>query len=137
MMRVATNVLARVICAASLVLALGCVSSTPPAGAEDPSSANAPTAPAHGGSSVLEPDHEPLSGVSQSESADEHSHGHAHAESGVSHEHGNSQASDASESDAPLYICPMHPEVRAHQPDRCPKCGMKLELVKSEKKNDE
>jgi FtsP/CotA-like multicopper oxidase with cupredoxin domain len=24
------------------------------------------------------------------------------------------------------YACPMHPEVRSDQPDRCPKCGMKL-----------
>jgi hypothetical protein len=25
-----------------------------------------------------------------------------------------------------VYTCPMHPEVRAEQPGRCPKCGMKL-----------
>jgi FtsP/CotA-like multicopper oxidase with cupredoxin domain len=30
-------------------------------------------------------------------------------------------------SDAPvMYVCPMHPDVRSAQADRCPKCGMKL-----------
>ncbi len=28
---------------------------------------------------------------------------------------------------AALYRCPMHPEVTARQPGRCPKCGMALE----------
>jgi FtsP/CotA-like multicopper oxidase with cupredoxin domain len=27
---------------------------------------------------------------------------------------------------AVAYICPMHPEVRSAEPERCPKCGMKL-----------
>jgi FtsP/CotA-like multicopper oxidase with cupredoxin domain len=27
---------------------------------------------------------------------------------------------------AATYICPMHPDVVAHEPGRCPKCGMKL-----------
>ena len=26
------------------------------------------------------------------------------------------------------YTCPMHPEVRQHEPGACPKCGMALEL---------
>jgi FtsP/CotA-like multicopper oxidase with cupredoxin domain len=25
-----------------------------------------------------------------------------------------------------VYVCPMHPEVTSNEPDRCPKCGMKL-----------
>jgi heavy metal-binding protein len=29
---------------------------------------------------------------------------------------------------AAIYACPMHPEVRSHQPGQCPKCGMKLVL---------
>lgn len=29
-------------------------------------------------------------------------------------------------SPATAYTCPMHPEVRASRPGRCPKCGMKL-----------
>jgi Heavy metal binding domain len=35
---------------------------------------------------------------------------------------------DAPESDQAGYVCPMHPEVRASSPGRCPKCGMHLEL---------
>lgn len=31
---------------------------------------------------------------------------------------------------APVYSCPMHPEVRSDKPGRCPKCGMPLELEK-------
>jgi hypothetical protein len=32
------------------------------------------------------------------------------------------------------YTCPMHPEVVQNKPGKCPKCGMKLELVKTKKK---
>jgi len=28
--------------------------------------------------------------------------------------------------DGTTYVCPMHPDVRAHAPGRCPKCGMSL-----------
>jgi len=27
---------------------------------------------------------------------------------------------------APVYVCPMHPQIRQHQPGRCPLCGMNL-----------
>ena len=27
---------------------------------------------------------------------------------------------------APLYTCPMHPEVKASEASKCPRCGMKL-----------
>ncbi len=30
---------------------------------------------------------------------------------------------------APLYVCPMDPEVRSAKPGKCPKCGMNLELA--------
>src|SRR3984957_17791891 len=30
---------------------------------------------------------------------------------------------------APLYTCPMHPEIRQDHPGSCPKCGMGLEVV--------
>lgn len=32
---------------------------------------------------------------------------------------------------APVYTCPMHPEVISDKPGRCPKCGMKLVLKAS------
>lgn len=35
--------------------------------------------------------------------------------------------------DAPLYRCPMHPEVTAATPGKCPKCGMTLQLQKPTK----
>jgi hypothetical protein len=35
---------------------------------------------------------------------------------------------------AKKYTCPMHPEVVSSKPGKCPKCGMKLELVKADKK---
>jgi len=49
------------------------------------------------------------------------------------HEHGgNATPSDKDKSGgaekpkATVYTCPMHPEVAADKPGRCPKCGMKL-----------
>lgn len=34
---------------------------------------------------------------------------------------------------AVIYACPMHPEVTSKEPGRCPKCGMNLEEIKSQK----
>lgn len=36
----------------------------------------------------------------------------------------------ASEPSAQKYTCPMHPEVIADKPGKCPKCGMNLVPVK-------
>jgi cytochrome oxidase Cu insertion factor (SCO1/SenC/PrrC family) len=33
------------------------------------------------------------------------------------------------------YACPMHPEIVSKRPGKCPKCGMKLRLVKNEPDN--
>lgn len=35
---------------------------------------------------------------------------------------------------AKTYTCPMHPEVSSTKKGKCPKCGMKLELAKAEKR---
>lgn len=35
---------------------------------------------------------------------------------------------------AKTYTCPMHPEVTSSKPGKCPKCGMKLEVTKADKK---
>ncbi len=35
------------------------------------------------------------------------------------------------DSTAVVYACPMHPEVTGKEGDKCNKCGMKLEAVKS------
>lgn len=41
----------------------------------------------------------------------------------AAHDHGlQAIAADT----APAWACPMHPEVRQHEPGRCPKCKMKL-----------
>ena len=32
----------------------------------------------------------------------------------------------------PLYACPKHPEITAHKPGKCPKCGMQLNLSPKE-----
>jgi len=35
---------------------------------------------------------------------------------------------------APLYVCPMHPEVTSSKPGECPKCGMQLERAAPDRK---
>lgn len=42
------------------------------------------------------------------------------------------EKSDEMKADAPVYTCPMHPEVIRNQPGKCPICGMTL-IEKDEK----
>lgn len=44
---------------------------------------------------------------------------------------------DAGSEGTESYSCPMHPEVRAHEPGRCPKCKMKLVRAGPERKTPE
>lgn len=52
---------------------------------------------------------------------------HHHAE-GDSTTHHEGMPMDSTQT---AYACPMHPEVTGKEGDKCSKCGMKLELVKS------
>lgn len=44
---------------------------------------------------------------------------------------------DTTFSNTPLYTCPMHPEVLSEEAGPCPKCGMALELIKNEGKEED
>jgi Cu+-exporting ATPase len=74
-----------------------------PAHPASPAAAEAPPVPA---SMTLSPLSEPI--------MDEPAHS------------GHPAASAPAGQNAPAYTCPMHAEVRAAQPGRCPKCGMRL-----------
>ena len=39
----------------------------------------------------------------------------------------SAKPSPSPSAEAAVYVCPMHPEVTAKEPGRCPKCGMHLE----------
>ena len=43
------------------------------------------------------------------------------------HEGSRKAETSAGHEQAPLYTCPMHPDVQSDQPGRCPKCGMELQ----------
>lgn len=78
-------------------LLTGCAESQPPTiGNDHPASPDAPAAQVPSG---------------QTEATHQHAGGTGHA---------------AGTESAATYVCPMHPEVTASGPEKCPKCGMTL-----------
>ena len=47
---------------------------------------------------------------------------------------GHGKKSHKKTAKAKTYTCPMHQEVTNSKPNTCPKCGMKLEVAKADKK---
>jgi hypothetical protein len=134
-------------CLVSVCL-LGCVSTSAPAGVDEPSSPEAETAPPPLSKNVLEADEStPVSQASAAlhtgdghtteppNAVEAHVHGATAADPHADHDHGSNPQTEANEQHkVALYTCPMHPEVQQKQPGRCPKCGMNLEPAKSESK---
>jgi hypothetical protein len=87
----------------------------------DPSNPSAPegTVPAVG-TAIPTP-----SGPSSDGAPTERPQHHHHDHTGTAPPGGHTAASDAGAANA-VYACPMHPEVTASAPGRCPKCGMNL-----------
>lgn len=136
----------------------GCTS-TPerPTTATDPSNPDAEATPERQVASVLAADASPLAAVpaAPSEGAATQHNAHRHGsgsggqqrpvpdhqgattesadDAGMPSAHGDHGAhTDAGESpEQRVHTCPMHPEVRANGPGRCPKCGMALKPTKS------
>lgn len=106
-------------CLAAVAMISGCAATTPPAGADDPASAQATSAPMPEGSPSLAPTAAP-SGAEPAPAEHDHS----------AHQHADAPAAD-------VYTCPMHSDVRQSESGRCPKCGMNLEKVTSDEKTGE
>jgi Heavy metal binding domain len=128
-----------------VTLNIACVSTTPPVGANDPSSAQAESSPAPQASPALHEGHAPLPDAATGTPATAHDHS-AHAahqpapSDGASQDHaGHARATAPAQSkqQVPMYVCPMHAEVRQAEPGRCPKCGMALEVEKPKAENPE
>ncbi|WP_285887424.1 copper-transporting P-type ATPase [Hydrogenophaga intermedia] len=75
----------------------------------------------------------------------EHSHDHDHSHDHQQHHHHpkqqppavQPQQAPASATDATVYTCPMHPEIRRNAPGSCPICGMSLEPLIPELEGDD
>lgn len=62
---------------------------------------------------------------------------HEHAEGDTTSHHHDEMEMDSTamhnmDSTQMAYACPMHPEVTGKEGDKCSKCGMKLEAMKSD-----
>lgn len=93
---------------ATLLLLYAC-GELPPRTAHDPANPNAPEAP-----TVIMP----AATMTESPAPMDHS-----AHGGMTMMMGDASAK--------VYTCPMHPEVTAPSPGKCPKCGMTLQLKAS------
>ena len=108
---------------AGVVSACGARPVQVPFGNDHPASPNAPEASAAPLSTTLTAEIPELgSPVVSPPAAHEHHH-HAGTHTGT---RSGSAAAPSPPPAQELYACPMHAEVRAHQPGRCPVCGMKL-----------
>lgn len=139
-------------CIAVAAVLGACAATTPPGGADDPASAQAPTAAEPSGSPSLAP-----SGAGEGEQQAGHDHaghdhaGHDHAgHDHAGHQHGDAPATASGDHAghahaahgavapaADVYTCPMHPEIRQNEPGRCSKCGMNLEKAEADEKTSE
>jgi hypothetical protein len=102
--------------ATALLFLVGCnaSSSQTPLTTDHPGHPNATEAPAPQPSQVLTADR---SAAAQDQSMHD-MHG--------AHQHGSMQSAAAATTQSVVYTCPMHPEVVADKPGKCPKCGMNL-----------
>lgn len=102
---------------------------------DHPASPNAPESPRSDPSPTLQQDSQderragsallPPHEIEPAEQQDQGAHGaHGHSMSDMDR-HGEA-AEPAEPPPAPVYTCPMHPDVSSSEPGNCPKCGMRL-----------
>jgi len=103
------------------ILLAGCAApySEPALSADHPAAPAAASAPMPERSRTLDLD---LAEPVTARPASRHEHG---TETGTGHDD-TPVAPDVPAGDAPIYTCPMHPDVTSTEPGRCPECNMKL-----------
>ena len=117
---------------APIAIGIGCSQELAPAEpAEDhPGHADAPAADLPRPSSTLDATEVQHPPADHAPSADSETMDHQTDHSNhATHDHADHSPAGDANADAPVYVCPMHPEVTSTNPDaRCPECGMNLEL---------